>query len=121
MILADEARRRRDRVGQGRLWQAKASNCHQNERLTGRIDSVSVCLMTSDLSNESLLRVTIEPEQGNGLRARSQVQIEKIMTFPSEKVRGPVGRISGDRLYEIDRGLMFHLDLVQPFEVTRTT
>jgi mRNA interferase MazF len=93
----------------------------QNERLTGRIDSVSVCLMTSDLSNESLLRVTIEPEKGNGLRAKSQVQIEKIMTFPSEKVRGPVGRISGDQLYEVDRGLMFHLDLVQPFEVTRTT
>jgi mRNA interferase MazF len=106
--------------GRGDYGKPRPAVVIQNERLIGKIDSISVCLMTSDLSNESLLRVTIDPEESNGLRARSQVQIEKIMSFPSEKVRGPGGELSIDQLYEIDRGLMFHLDLVQPFEVTRT-
>lgn len=91
----------------------------QNDRLNDLLESVTVCFLTSDLTNSRNLRVSIEPEPANGLREPSQVQIEKIMTFPKDKVRGPVGRLNGEQLRAVDRGLLIFFDLLPPFELLR--
>jgi mRNA interferase MazF len=104
--------------GRGDSGKPRPAVVVQNNHLLGRIEGITVCFVTSDLSKESLLRLTVDPDESNGLRARSQIQVEKVMTFPSEKVKGPVGRISSDKLRALDMGLLFHLDLVQPFDVT---
>jgi mRNA interferase MazF len=77
------------------------------------VESVTVCLLTSDLSDEHrILRVDVMPIAENGLHVRSQVQIEKLMTFPRRKVRGPIGLLSNREMAAVDVGLMVHLGLV---------
>ena len=42
------------------------------------------------------------------------------MTFPADKVRGPIGHIGQEVLGAVERGLLFHLDLVTPISVMTT-
>jgi mRNA interferase MazF len=101
-------------AGRGDYGKPRPAVVVQSSRLLDRIGSITVCLVTSDLTNNHLLRIPIEPNEANGLRAVSQIQVEKIMTFPTEKVRGPVGNVEPDVMRSIDIGLLFHLDLVAP-------
>ena len=74
------------------------------------VGSVTVCLLTTDLSEEpGTLRIEIAPSAENGLRERSQVQVEKLMTFPRDKVRGPIRRIDSTQMNAVDIGLLVHL------------
>ncbi len=86
----------------------------QNSRLLDQIDSVTVCFLTTRIVPARNLRVTIKPDALNGLLEPSQVQIEKIMTFPRSKVRGPIGQLSENELRDVDRYLMIFLDLLPP-------
>jgi mRNA interferase MazF len=86
----------------------------QNDILADLLASRTVCLLTSDVVAAPRLRVTIEPNASNGLRRRSQVQVEKVVTLPAEKVRGPIGALTGDQMREVDRRLLLHLDLYNP-------
>lgn len=74
-------------------------------------ESRTVCLMTSDVLQTPRLRVTIEPNPENGLTRLSQVQVEKIVTLPAEKLRGPIGRLTVAQMRDIDLRLRLHLDL----------
>ncbi|MEX0404856.1 type II toxin-antitoxin system PemK/MazF family toxin [Aquibium sp. LZ166] len=93
----------------------------QNSRLLDQLDSVTVCFLTSKHVPTRNLRVTVEPDAANGLRERSQVQVEKIMTFPRSKVRGPIGRLGIDQMQDIDRYLMIFLDLLPPVPIAHST
>ena len=65
----------------------------QSDWLAGT-DSVLVALLTSELVNAPLYRLTIEPSDGNGLRAPSQVMIDKIVAIPREKCGRVIGRLN---------------------------
>jgi len=93
----------------------------QNGRLGDLVESVVVCFLTSKVIGAHTMRVTITPDSANGLQERSQVQVDKIMTFPKEKVRGPIGRLAGDQMRSIDRNLMILLDLLPPIEIPQTS
>ena len=56
--------------------------------------SITVCLVTSDLNDWPLFRVTIDSAPSNGLKAKSQVMIDKIVSLPREKIRHVIGRVS---------------------------
>jgi mRNA interferase MazF len=53
----------------------------QTDALPAEHASVVVCQMTSELSDASDFRVTIEPTKSNGLRAPSQVMADKPVTI----------------------------------------
>lgn len=89
----------------------------QNTRLLDQIDSVTVCFLTSNVVPARNLRISVSPAPGNGLREPSQVQIDKIMTFPREKVRGPIGKLAAEEMRDVDRYLMVFLDLLAPLTV----
>lgn len=86
----------------------------QNDRLLDDIDSVTVCFLTWQVIPTRNIRVTIDPDDTNGLRERSQVQVEKIMTFPRSKVHGPIGKLGIDEMKDLDRYLMIFFDLLPP-------
>lgn len=86
----------------------------QNDLFAEEAASRTVCLLTSDVLLAPRLRVTIDPSAVNGLRRLSQVQVEKIVTLPAEKVRGPIGRLTDEQMREVDRRLRLHLDLENP-------
>ena len=73
-------------------------------------DTVVVVLVTSELAPATLLRVTVEPDNENGLRKTSQIMVDKIMTIRREKI-GPVfGHVSAGKMTEVLRLLGLFLD-----------
>ena len=57
------------------------------------IPSVTVLPLTSDLQAAPLLRITVEPSRATGLRARSQVMVDKVTTISRRKVGARIGRV----------------------------
>jgi mRNA interferase MazF len=80
----------------------------QSDSLIG-LDTVVVCPLTSTLTDELTLRPTIEPNQSNGLRAKSQAMVDKLMTVRVRRVTEPIGRLSDEDLAELDQRLAFVL------------
>jgi mRNA interferase MazF len=55
---------------------------------------VLVALLTSALVEAPLYRLTIEPSQLNGLKAPSQVMIDKIVAIPRKKCGSVIGHLN---------------------------
>ncbi|MBV9907199.1 MAG: type II toxin-antitoxin system PemK/MazF family toxin, partial [Hyphomicrobiales bacterium] len=68
-------------------------------------ESVLVALVTSALVNAPLYRLTIEPNETNGLKAPSQVMIDKIVAIPREKCGKVVGRLNESERIALDHML----------------
>lgn len=73
------------------------------------LPSVTVLQLTSEVHDEHLVRITVQPSDGNGLRKPSQVMIDRAMTVPRTKV-GPVfGRLEDADLLAVSRALAVFL------------
>jgi mRNA interferase MazF len=58
-------------------------------------ESVLVALSTSDVTDAPQYRLTIAPTASNGLKAVSQVMIDKVLAYPRAKCGPVIGRLSG--------------------------
>ena len=67
--------------------------------------SLTVLPLTSELHDMPLLRVTVEPGEGTGLRLRSQVMVDKATTIPRAKVGSCIGRLDEATLAGVGRAL----------------
>lgn len=65
--------------------------------------STIVALMTSSLVDAPLLRLTVHPSSENGLKKVSQVQVNRILTLPMDKVGQRVGRLSDQERMALNR------------------
>jgi mRNA interferase MazF len=79
--------------------------------LLADLDSVVLCPITSDLRN-AVFRVTIEPNPANGLRALSQVMVDKLATLPRAKVSEALGRLDDERMKVVDRTLLLVVGVI---------
>jgi mRNA interferase MazF len=69
------------------------------------LPSVTLLQLTSDVHEEHLVRITVQPSAGNGLRKPSQVMIDRAITVPRTKV-GPVfGRLEDAGMLAVSRAL----------------
>lgn len=69
------------------------------------LPSIVLCPLTTTLRPETQFRLTIAPSPETGLRVQSQIMIEKIVSMPRNKVRGPIGAIDKELLAEATRAL----------------
>ena len=83
----------------------------QTDALPSAHASVVVCQMTSELSEAPDFRVTIEPTEKNGLRARSQVMADKPVTIRRERLGRQVGRLDERDVLRLNIGLAFVMGL----------
>jgi mRNA interferase MazF len=67
--------------------------------------SVTMALITSELHTAPLFRLTVDPSPGNGLRAVSQICVDKILTVPREKVGKVIGQLDADIMLRVNRAL----------------
>jgi mRNA interferase MazF len=67
--------------------------------------SVTVLLLTSELRDTPLFRVTIEPDEINQLTKRSQVMVDKSVTMPREKLGEAFGRLEGELMISVNRAM----------------
>lgn len=57
-------------------------------------DSVLVALLASTLNDAPFYRLALEPTETNGLKAPSQVMVDKILAYPRTKCSAVIGRLS---------------------------
>lgn len=71
--------------------------------------SITVLPVTSELRDTPLFRISIEPDEGNGLRARSQVMVDKTQTVPRDKIGKTIGRLDDAAMLAVARALAVFL------------
>jgi mRNA interferase MazF len=75
----------------------------QGDVLNRDARSTIVALMTSHLQDAPLLRLTLKPSAENGLKVPSQVQVNRLLSLPSEKVGPTIGRLLDREIVELNR------------------
>jgi mRNA interferase MazF len=73
--------------------------------------SVSVVPVTSTLVNAPLFRLAIEPSQLNGLRALSQVMVDKLTTVRRERIGASIGELEPETMMRVNRALALWLGI----------
>jgi mRNA interferase MazF len=75
--------------------------------------SVTVLLVSSTLIAAPLFRVTVEPDEKNGLQKPSQVMVDKAMTVKRDKLSEAFGSASDEVMLEIGRCLAVFLGIAR--------
>jgi mRNA interferase MazF len=84
----------------------------QSDRfLSDSFASVSILLMSSEIVDAPLLRLTVEPDEENGLEKVSQIMIDKPMTVLRSKIGGKIGFARKSTMKEIDSALTIFLGI----------
>jgi mRNA interferase MazF len=74
-------------------------------------DSITICAMTTDPTEAPLFRLSIEPNEQNGLRTASRLMVDKITTVPKAKVGARVGRLNDEDVLRLNRAVIVFLGL----------
>lgn len=83
----------------------------QTDAFAATHPSVVICQMTSDIADAPDFRVTIEPNERNGLRVRSQVMADKPVTIRRERIGQLVGRLTDADIGRLNIALAFVMGL----------
>lgn len=73
--------------------------------------SVVICQMTSEIVDAPDFRITIDPDDENGLRVRSQVMADKPVTVRRERIGQRIGRLSDRDVERLNLALAFVIGL----------
>ena len=73
--------------------------------------SVTVLPVTSELRPIETFRIAVEPTERNGLRARSQIMVDKAHTIPRDKIGDPFGALESRTMTEVSRAMAVFLGL----------
>ena len=75
--------------------------------------TVTVLLVTSTRIDAPLIRLDVFPTSGNGLRAPSQVMIDKAMTLRRERIGAAFGEADDRFMLEVGRLLAVFLGIAR--------
>jgi mRNA interferase MazF len=73
--------------------------------------TMTILPVTSDLVDAPLLRPTIEPSETNGLRKRSQIMVDKIITTQRDKIGAVFGCLDDENMLSVTRTLAVFLSI----------
>lgn len=73
--------------------------------------TVMLCLVSSELRDTPLFRLTVSPTPDNGLIHDSQVQIDKVMTVMREKLGPSFGRLDDTTMLKVNRALALFMGI----------
>ncbi len=75
------------------------------------LGSVVILPITSTQVDAPLLRLSVEPSPDNGLRAPSQIMLDKPMTVKADKISSPFGHLDDTTMLSVNRSLALFLGL----------
>lgn len=70
------------------------------------LPSVTVLQLTSDVHEDHLIRITVQPDAGNNLRKPSQVMVDRAMTVPREKAGAVFGALDAGTMASVDAAVL---------------
>jgi mRNA interferase MazF len=73
--------------------------------------SVTICAFTTDPADAPLLRLPVEPNERNGLRAPCRLMVDKITTVPKTKLGSRLGQLDDEEMLRLNRAMMVFLGL----------
>ena len=74
-------------------------------------DSITICPLTSDLTEIPLLRIRLDPGSGSGLGQPSSIMVDKLTTMPRSKLGQNIGGVSDTDMLALSRALVVFLGL----------
>ena len=83
----------------------------QTDALPDAHASVVVCQMTTELADAPDFRITLDPSDENGLRARSQVMADTPVSIRRERVGAIIGRLGAEEIGRLNVALAFVMGL----------
>jgi mRNA interferase MazF len=75
------------------------------------VDSITLCIFTTDATEAALFRLPIEPTAGNGLKKVSRLMADKILTVPRAKLGQRLGRLGDEDMVRLNRAILVFLGL----------
>ncbi len=73
--------------------------------------SITVCAFTTDEAEAPLIRLTVQPNERNGLRATSRLMVDKITTVSKAKLGARMGRLDDEDIVRLNRAVLVFLGL----------
>ena len=73
--------------------------------------SITVCAFTTDGTEAPLFRLTVEPNERNGLRVACRLMVDTITTDPKTKVGARVGRLDDADILRLNQAILVFLGL----------
>jgi mRNA interferase MazF len=73
--------------------------------------SVTILPVTTEMRPIETFRISVSPSSRNGLRAASQIMVDKAHTIPRDKAGAPFGELEPRTLKVVDRALAVFLGL----------
>ena len=83
----------------------------QADDFNGTHNSLSLCLITSELVDAPLFRIALKPLKRNGLKVVSQVMVDKIQSARRDRVKSVIGVVSATEMKEIETAMKIWLGL----------
>ena len=77
-------------------------------------DSITVCAFTTDPTDAPLFRLSVEPNDRNGLRAVCRLMVDKVTTVPKSKLGVRVGRLADEDMVRLNRAVLVFLGIAAP-------
>ncbi len=77
----------------------------QSDLFNGTHASVTLAPVTSTIVDAPLFRLTLDPSSGTGLRAVSQIMVDKVTTVKRDKVGKAIGRIGDETMVRVNRAI----------------
>ncbi len=74
-------------------------------------NSITICAFTTDPTDAPLFRLSVEPNERNGLRAPSWMMVDKITTIPKSKVGEQIGRLDDEDVVGLNQAMIVFLGL----------
>ena len=74
-------------------------------------DSITVCAFTTDETDAPLFRLSVEPNERNGLHSPCRLMVDKITTVPKSKVGARLGRLDDEDMVRLNQAMMVFLGL----------
>ncbi|KQT65850.1 MULTISPECIES: type II toxin-antitoxin system PemK/MazF family toxin [unclassified Aureimonas] len=70
------------------------------------LPSVTVLQLTSEVHEDHLIRITVQPDAGNGLRRPSQVMVDRAITVPRAKAGAVFGALDAGTMASVDAAVL---------------
>jgi mRNA interferase MazF len=75
--------------------------------------SITICIFTTNPAEAPLMRLPIEPNERNGLRAASSLMVDKLTTVPRSKLGTRIGRLDDEDMIRLNRAMVVFLGLAR--------
>lgn len=79
-----------------------------------QIESITICGVTTNLTEAPLFRVAVEPSERNGLRSPCRLMADKVMTVRKTRVGARIGQLDDEDMNRLNRAILVFLGLAGP-------